>query len=264
MSEDQRPPAAPSAPVAIRITRPYATEEELLQHEPETITRTGVTLLGAQPRPQGVVLRFELALSGGNPVLRGEGRVVGYKPDAHDGLGGLTLRFTRLDSRSKSLVDKAAAVRDQRRQSLPPAAGSSIPPPLPPPAPTPSSPSVARAPVPASASSRPSTPPFPPPAPSSGSSIPLEVADASGPFLAASALPSAPEVADPPSVPPPPSAPAPASAPPPASSPRPADAPALAEPRLAPPAGRDALLGRLRSRAQGLDATHVARILTRK
>ncbi len=104
-------------PVAIRVARPYATEEELLERELETLTRTSVTLIGAQPRPQGVVLRFELVLSAGQVLMRGEGRVVGYKQGTHDGLGGLTLRFTRLDTRSKAVVDRAAALRDRRRPS---------------------------------------------------------------------------------------------------------------------------------------------------
>jgi hypothetical protein len=104
-------------PVAIRVARPYATEEELLERELDTLTRTSVTLLGAQSRPQGVVLRFELVLSNGQVLMRGEGRVVGYKPDLYDGLGGLTLRFTRLDSRTKAVVDRAAALRDRRRPS---------------------------------------------------------------------------------------------------------------------------------------------------
>jgi hypothetical protein len=102
-------------PVAIRITRPYTTEDEFLEQELETLSRSTVTLLGAQPRPQGVVLRFELVLSSGSVLMRGEGRVVGFRPNAHRGLGGLTLRFTRLDSRSKALVDRAATVREQRR-----------------------------------------------------------------------------------------------------------------------------------------------------
>lgn len=102
-------------PVAIRVARPYATEDELLENELETLTRTSITLLGAQPRPQGLMLRFELVLSSGQALVRGEGRVVGYKPDAFYGMGGLTLRFTRLDSRSKALVDKAAAMRERRR-----------------------------------------------------------------------------------------------------------------------------------------------------
>ncbi|HEY8091448.1 MAG TPA: hypothetical protein VIF09_26470 [Polyangiaceae bacterium] len=108
--------------MAIRITRPQTTEDEFLEQELETISRTSVTLLGAQPRPQGVVLRFELVLASGLVVMRGEGRVVGFKPNAYRGMGGLTLRFTRLDTRSKAMVDKASALRERRRPSAQPPA----------------------------------------------------------------------------------------------------------------------------------------------
>ena len=113
-------PAPPPPPAAIRITRPYANEDDYLDRELETLTRASITLLGAQSRPQGVVLRFELALSSGVVLMRGEGRVVGFKPNAFEGLGGLTLRFTRLDTRSKALVDKAVALREKRRPSIKP------------------------------------------------------------------------------------------------------------------------------------------------
>ena len=117
MAED---PRSLSPPVAIRITRPYTTEDEFLEQELETLSRTSVTLLGAQPRPQGVVLRFELVLSSGHVLMRGEGRVVGFRPNIQQGMGGLTLRFTRLDTRSKALVDKAATFRERRRPSMRP------------------------------------------------------------------------------------------------------------------------------------------------
>jgi hypothetical protein len=123
-------PEAPRPPVAIRITRPQTTEDDFVEQELETLTRTSVTLLGAQPRPQGVVLRFEIVLSTGHVVMRGEGRVVGFRPNAHQGLGGLTLRFTRLDSRTKTLVDRAATLRERRRpSSAAPAAPEPSPPP---------------------------------------------------------------------------------------------------------------------------------------
>jgi hypothetical protein len=152
VAEDPRPP------VAIRITRPYGNEDEFLEHELETLTRTSVTLLGAQARPQGVVLRFELVLSSGQAILRGEGRVVGFKPNVLQGLGGLTLRFTRLDSRSKALVDKAAVARERRRPSHAPPSSSAkqeAPPRAAPP------PSVPAAPV----ATRRSVPPALPPPP---------------------------------------------------------------------------------------------------
>jgi hypothetical protein len=106
--------------VAIRITRPYQTEDEFIARELDTISRTGVTLVGAQPRPEGVVLRFELALASGAPLLRGEGRVVGYKASALGSEPGLSLRFTRLDSKSKALVDRVGSMRDVRRSMPPP------------------------------------------------------------------------------------------------------------------------------------------------
>lgn len=109
------------SPVAVRVIRPYATEEEFLAREPETLTRTTVILLGAQPKPQGVILRFELALASGDPLLRGEGRVTAFKAATAGGDSTLTLRFTRLDARSKALVDRAAALRDAKtRGNAPP------------------------------------------------------------------------------------------------------------------------------------------------
>ncbi len=125
-------------PVAIRITRPYQTEDEFLSRELETISRTGVTLVGAQPRPEGVVVRFELTLAEGTPLLRGEGRVIAYKANALGSEPGLALRFTRLDSKSKALVDRVSQRQTERRRSLPPPPPS-VPPSVPvPPAPPPS------------------------------------------------------------------------------------------------------------------------------
>jgi hypothetical protein len=101
-------------PVAIRIVRPYETEDELLEHELETVGKTSVVLIGAHPRPTGVILRFEVTLASGATVLRGEGRVLAHKENAFRGQPGLTLRFTRLDPRSKSVVDRATAIRESR------------------------------------------------------------------------------------------------------------------------------------------------------
>jgi len=123
--------------VAIRITRPYQTEDEFLARELDTISRTGVTLVGAQPRPEGVVLRFELALATGAPLLRGEGRVISYKAAAMGSEPGLSLRFTRLDSKSKSFVDRVGSMRDVRRSiPPPPPSARSAPPPAPEPTPS--------------------------------------------------------------------------------------------------------------------------------
>jgi hypothetical protein len=118
-------------PVAVRITRPYDSEDEFLTGDIDTLTRTTVLLVGAQKRPDGVVLRFEITLRNGTALVRGEGRVVAYKENAHAGEPGLLLRFTRLDSKSKALVDRASVRREEKRASIrpPPPAASPLPPP---------------------------------------------------------------------------------------------------------------------------------------
>ncbi len=106
VAEDTRPP------VAIRSLRPYATEEAFLAEERDTLTRTAITLIGAPSRPRGVVIRFELTLGDGTVLVRGEGRVLGFQPADEHGPQSLTLRFTRLDAKSKALIDRAAELRE--------------------------------------------------------------------------------------------------------------------------------------------------------
>ncbi len=174
-----------------------------MEQELETLTRTSVTLLGAQPRPQGVVLRFEIVLSTGHVVMRGEGRVVGFRPNAHQGLGGLTLRFTRLDSRTKTLVDRAATLRERRRpSSAAPAA------------------------------------PEPSPPPSAAVQDPVRPREPSSPAITLDEPLSSGVVAE---------APAPSRT--------------AAHTRQEPPAQREALLDRLRTRAKTLDPAAIQRIL---
>ncbi len=178
-------PVPPPLPAAIRITRPYTSEEDFLDRELETLTRASITLLGAQARPQGVVLRFELALSSGVVLVRGEGRVVSFKANAFEGLGGLTLRFTRLDTRSKALVDKAATLREKRRPSTRP----QFPDSLELPADKPASPEPPREPTPVAAPAELAPPPSAP-----ALSAPLEgapPAPASGPVVLAERAASA-------------------------------------------------------------------------
>jgi hypothetical protein len=270
--------------VAIRITRPYGTEDEFLEHELETLTRTSVTLLGAQARPQGVVLRFELVLTTGQAILRGEGRVVGFKPNVLHGLGGLTLRFTRLDSKSKALVDKAAVARERRRPShappsSPPSAAqpserpptSQAPPPVAKPEASPAPPpSIPPASIPPASIPPASVPPasVPPASVQPASDPPPSVRPAPIEELIASELQSVPSlpvapVSRPRSIPPPlPPRALKHNAPRAEPTPRPARSGPAAS--LQAPPGRDELLERLRARAKRLDPTDVERILSQR
>lgn len=127
-------PTRNQPPVALRIVRPYPDEDALLAAESNAFTRTGVVLLGSPSKPSGVVLRFEMCLKDGTPVMRGEGRVVGYRPADEGGESALMLRFTKLDVKSKDLLDRAVALREERRSLVPvpppaPVQVSSVPPP---------------------------------------------------------------------------------------------------------------------------------------
>jgi hypothetical protein len=272
-------------PVAIRITRPYSTEAEFLEREFDTLTHTSVILLGAQARPQGVVLRFEIVLKSGESMLRGEGRVVGYKEKAYAGEPGLSLRFTRLDSRSKTLVDRASALREARVRAS--ASVMSMPAVVPdgpsargaarstpsasPPAPV-ASVALDSAPrIPTPLPSRPSAPPSsrrgPPPlpdwaraqelSPASGPVMDIESTQVDAHFERAPqprAEPKAPPVAKSAKPPPIPRAAAPASAK--VEGDR-------AGRSVERPSDRDGLLGRLRTRGQSLPAARVEEILAK-
>lgn len=112
-------------PVGIRVPRPYETEEEFIRGDGLAIGRLGMILIGAPKRPPGITIRFEVLLSGGEPVFRGEGRVVAHRVHSN-GREGLEIRFTRLDSRSKALVEQVLDMR--KTGALTPA--SMPPPPL--------------------------------------------------------------------------------------------------------------------------------------
>jgi hypothetical protein len=257
----------PRQPVAIRVSRPYASEDEFLEHELETLTRTSVTLVGSQSRPQGVILRFEIALSNGTALLRGEGRVVGYKQNAYGDLPGLTLRFTRLDTKSKALVDRAATFREARARAAFDASVSESVAPAPPPLP-PRPPAVVAPEPPPESQPEPQREPEPQPEASPAIDSPLA-------SLFREAVPVAPLTnvdVEPLSIEP--LAIAPLSARPRRDEPMPHSSPPLSlaslevpssSARSVPrPANRDPLLEKLRARGKSLSPDKVTRILTKR
>jgi hypothetical protein len=167
-------------PIAIRVVRPQETEEAWFEQELGTMTRSSLLLLGVGTRPAGTVLRFEVTLKSGKPVLRGEGKVVEMR--AFEGTEGLLVRFTKLDPKSKQTVDAAHTKRGlefrARTQSFTNEAeplSEAQPAPLSVAQPEPV-PAAAPMPVPAAAELPAATPdsvPAPPPRPTSQPPIPL-------------------------------------------------------------------------------------------
>jgi hypothetical protein len=99
-----------SRPIGLRIPRPYDTEDDFIRGDGLAIGRLGMILIGAPARPPGITVRFEVLLKNGEAVFRGEGRVVAHRVHAN-GREGLEVRFTRLDSRSKTLVEQVLKLR---------------------------------------------------------------------------------------------------------------------------------------------------------
>jgi hypothetical protein len=104
-------PEAPRIPI-IRVTRPYASEKEFIDADFSWIGGTTVILPGGPARPSGELVRFEVILANGAPVLRGEGNVIGHNPPGSPRPPGLEIRFTRVDAKSKAVLDR---VRERRR-----------------------------------------------------------------------------------------------------------------------------------------------------
>jgi hypothetical protein len=104
-------------PIAIRVVRPHETEEAWFEAEVETMTRASIVLVGAAQRPEGTIVRFEVTLTNGKAVLRGEGKVFEYRNKVFQESGGLLVRFTKLDSKSKQTVDAAHTKRASLRQA---------------------------------------------------------------------------------------------------------------------------------------------------
>jgi hypothetical protein len=282
VAENVRPP------VAVRIVRPYKNEDEFLENELETVGKTSVILIGAHPRPTGVILRFEVTLQSGGTILRGEGRVLSHKENAFRGQAGLSLRFTRLDPKSKALVDRAAALREARIGG-----GESVKPSRPPPPAVSTAPvlveersdpalaaALAATPVPppiapqgseavtsvgetkvASVPPRPRTPP-PPPAVIDSKPMPITVqATATGVSRPQKASTKKLELTPPPPPVPPAPPSAPRSAPPPPPVLPVAVAPMAPHAVAAVSADREAVLARLRSRAAALTPARIEEIM---
>jgi hypothetical protein len=261
-------------PVAIRIARPHSTEDDYLTHELDTLTRSSVILVGANSRPAGVVLRFEVTLATGRPVLRGEGRVVEYKAEAFRGLPGLVLRFTKLDPKSKQLVDRAHAMREgggkipPSSPGIPPAAGSepsigsaivegvthADPEPEPAEVPKAEAPPAAP-PVDSPTAPPPPSPPPPPEEDEEAGAVSVDLRGLEGPPT------TPPPPAEPPTAPPPPHAEAPQAGSLPPTTPPPPESPTRRTQELPPEGEREALLAKLRERRRTLADDAVAAIV---
>jgi hypothetical protein len=108
----------------IRLARPYGSEKEFLDGDFGWLGRTTVILPNGPARAAGELVRFELVLTSGAPILRGEGHVVAHHSPGGPKPPGLEVRFTRVDAKSKVLLDR---VRERRNAMSQPGSTSLLP-----------------------------------------------------------------------------------------------------------------------------------------
>ena len=102
----------------LRVRLPFGSEEEFVAQYGSHVGRDGFFLATRAPKDVGSRLLFDLVLTGGESVLRGEGMVVrshlGERP-------GMTIRFLRLDAAGTDLVERIVAGRAATEAPHPPA-----------------------------------------------------------------------------------------------------------------------------------------------
>lgn len=99
----------------LRIARPYGSESDFIDGDFAWVGRTTIILPHSPARPVGELVRFEFVLANGAPVLRGEGNVIAHHMPGGPRPPGLEVRFTRVDSKSKLIIDR---VRERRAASM--------------------------------------------------------------------------------------------------------------------------------------------------
>jgi hypothetical protein len=99
-------------PITLRIVRPYASVEAYLAAEANTIDRRGMLLVGAQPLPEGTLVRFAIQLANGESVIKAEGKVREHVRGDSPTASGLRVLFRRFAATTKTLIDRAIELRE--------------------------------------------------------------------------------------------------------------------------------------------------------
>jgi molecular chaperone DnaK len=122
-------------PTSMRIKLKYPDLETFIQKYAVNISRGGIFIATKQPKPVGTMLRFEFLLATGDQsIIRGEGQVQWtreFDPAQPTKAHGMGVRFTRLDSESQAVIDRALAFRAQVAERRDAAAPRGDTPPVP-------------------------------------------------------------------------------------------------------------------------------------
>lgn len=114
------PPPNEPKKVPLRIRLPFASEAEFIDRYGQHVAGGGIFIATRAPKAEGTAVSFEFVLSDGARLLRGEGVVQSVVDDPAPGRGGMLVRLTRIDSRTKALIDEICARRVSLAQAAPP------------------------------------------------------------------------------------------------------------------------------------------------
>jgi len=106
----------------------YPDLETFVEKYAPNVTRGGIFLASREPRPVGDVLRFEVLLRQGGPVLSGEGRVTWVKefnPAEPHRPYGMGVQFLYLDPDARPVLERLLKKKELSRSSPQPAVGTS-------------------------------------------------------------------------------------------------------------------------------------------
>jgi uncharacterized protein (TIGR02266 family) len=108
----------------VRVRLRYPDLETFVEKYAPNVTRGGIFLASREPRPVGEVLRFEVLLRQGGPVLSGEGRVTWVKefnPAEPHRPYGMGVQFLYVDPAARPVLDALLKKKETSRSGSQPA-----------------------------------------------------------------------------------------------------------------------------------------------
>ncbi len=107
--------------IAIRFRLQYPDVDTFVAKYAANISEGGIFIASMEPPAVGTIVRFELSIAGGQPILRGEGEVVWNTP--FDPLRpmdacGMSIRFQRLDADGVALIRRVLAYKTDHAEQF--------------------------------------------------------------------------------------------------------------------------------------------------
>jgi uncharacterized protein (TIGR02266 family) len=115
----------------VRVRLRYPDLDTFVEKYAPNVTRGGIFLASREPRPVGEVLRFEVLLRQGGPVLSGEGRVTWVKefnPAEPHRPYGMGVQFLYVDPDARPILERLLKKKELSRSGSQPTISSPVAP----------------------------------------------------------------------------------------------------------------------------------------